>query len=397
MSFEEERCGECQLWLRPPDQSDIEYTREVVRRMDPQKYRYRFCVCPACGGAHLEFAKEYFFPIKKHGGVLMSANLSDNVKKLREYKGNSLIVFPDTFCVIDTETTGYCAAFDSVIEVAAVIISNGAIIDTFSSLVKPDDFSDGVPYLSSFVEELTGITDEMLSSAPSTLSVMTDLRNFINDTIILVGHNVNFDINFLYDSFVQHGLPALSNDYIDTMRLAKRLHPEFPHHRLIDLAQYYSVAYEGAHRSLADVSITTGCYYALKADIEQHYSSLSEFTARKRHYHTLRARDIASANMEFDPDNPFFQKTCVFTGVLQKMVRRDAMQIIVDLGGINADSVTKKTNFLILGNNDYCSSIKDGKSSKQKKAEKYKLEGQDIEIIPENVFYDMISDMHACE
>lgn len=72
------------------------------------------------------------------------------------------------------------------------------------------------------------------------------------------------------------------------------------------------------------------------------------------------------------------------------MIRKDAMQIVVDLGGINGNSVTAKTNYLILGNNDYCSLIKDGKSNKQKKAEKLKLKGNDIEVITENVFYDMI-------
>ena len=65
---------------------------------------------------------------------------------------------------------------------------------------------------------------------------------------------------------------------------------------------------------------------------------------------------------------------------------------VVAIGGINADSVTKKTNFLILANNTYCPLIKDGKSNKQKKAEKLKLEGYDIEVIPENVFYDMFED-----
>ena len=59
---------------------------------------------------------------------------------------------------------------------------------------------------------------------------------------------------------------------------------------------------------------------------------------------------------------------------------------MVNLGGICGDNVTAKTNFLILGNNDYCKSIKDGKSSKQKKAEGLKLKGKDIEIIPESGF-----------
>ena len=72
------------------------------------------------------------------------------------------------------------------------------------------------------------------------------------------------------------------------------------------------------------------------------------------------------------------------------MKRKDAMQLIADVGGINGDSVTKQTNYMILGNNDYCAMIKNGKSNKQKKAEKLKSEGYDIEIIPENVFYDII-------
>ena len=68
------------------------------------------------------------------------------------------------------------------------------------------------------------------------------------------------------------------------------------------------------------------------------------------------------------------------------------MQIVANFGGINGDNVTKKTNFLILGNNDYCSSIKDGKSNKHKKAESLILQGNDLIIIPESVFYDMIND-----
>lgn len=82
----------------------------------------------------------------------------------------------------------------------------------------------------------------------------------------------------------------------------------------------------------------------------------------------------------------------MFTGKLERYTRKEAMQIVANLGGINEDGVTKKTNFLILGNNDYCSTIKDGKSSKQKKAEKYKVAGQDILIVPEDEFYTMLED-----
>ena len=72
------------------------------------------------------------------------------------------------------------------------------------------------------------------------------------------------------------------------------------------------------------------------------------------------------------------------------MIRKDAMQAVVNVGGKVGDNVTKETNYLILGNNDYCSTIKDGKSTKHKKAESLMLKCQDIAVIPENVFYQML-------
>lgn len=64
--------------------------------------------------------------------------------------------------------------------------------------------------------------------------------------------------------------------------------------------------------------------------------------------------------------------------------------MVVNLGGLCGDRVTKQTDFLVLGNNDYCKTIKDGKSSKQKRAEQLKLSGSSIEILSENAFYDMM-------
>lgn len=73
------------------------------------------------------------------------------------------------------------------------------------------------------------------------------------------------------------------------------------------------------------------------------------------------------------------------------MTRKEAMQTIADIGGINANGVTKKTNYLILGNFDYTTNVKGNKSTKLRKAEKYILEGQDLQILSENAFYDLIN------
>ena len=104
----------------------------------------------------------------------------------------------------------------------------------------------------------------------------------------------------------------------------------------------------------------------------------------------ISAKEITTEKTEFDETHPLFEKVCVFTGTLEKMQRKEAMQLVADFGGVPGDSVTKKTNYLILGNNDYCKTIKDGKSSKQKKAEKMILDGADLQIIPEAVFYDIV-------
>ena len=101
-------------------------------------------------------------------------------------------------------------------------------------------------------------------------------------------------------------------------------------------------------------------------------------------------QQLKAESDNFDTTHPLYGKVCVFTGKLELMSREQAAQLVVNLGGTCGNGVTKKTNYLILGNNDYCSTIKDGKSSKQKKAEQLILSGQDLQIIPEDVFYELV-------
>lgn len=308
----------------------------------------------------------------------------------RTEKGNSLLCFPDNYTLVDLETTGYSPRYDEIIELAAYRVRNGTIVDTFSSLVNLNDSI----VLNNFIIEKTGITQEMVDSAPDITEVFENYLRFIGSDII-VGYNVNFDVNFIYDRSMLYLGKPLTNDFIDTMRFFKRLHPEFDHHRLMDLAELYGVPYVGAHRAGADCNITKQCFDALRDEIFEKYGNIDSFLEclKKRSYKhkpSTRAKDIVATSDDIDDTNMLFGKVCVFTGALEKMTRKEAMQIVANLGGINADSVTKKTNYLILGCNDYCKSIKDGKSSKQKKAEKLLLDGFDISVISEDVFYEMI-------
>lgn len=315
-----------------------------------------------------------------------------NAQTIRESKGRSIVSFPDTYCVIDTETTGRSPQWDHIIEVAAVKISDGQEVGRFSSLIQPPSMPGGT-YVDDFIEALTGITDEMLAGAPFAPDVLEEFATFVEDAPV-VGHCVSFDIDFLYDSFDRYLDRPFSNDYIDTLRLARKLHPEMSHHRLADLVRLFDVAHNDAHRAMGDVEVTAECFARLKAEALERYGSEGEFQKAFQlgGSHSVKAADIQGDAQKIDEDSPIFGCACVFTGKLEKFTRAEAMQIVADLGGINQDGVTKTTRYLILGNNDYCSAIKDGKSNKQKKAEKWALKGSGIEILPETAFYDMLGE-----
>lgn len=302
----------------------------------------------------------------------------------RTGKGKSIVEFPDDFVVIDLETTGLSSIYDNIIEIAAIKVSDDNIVDTFQSLVNPNH------EISPFITNLTGITNEMLKDQPKIEDVLPLLYHFLDDTI-LMGYNVSFDVNFLYDNFVNSKLPHFSYDYIDVMRIAKKLYPELRRHRLADMINFLGIESKTSHRALDDCMSTLNCYKAIKKDVLDKYDSYDAFTNLFRRS-TLKTQNMQATVSEFDTDNPLYQKLCVFTGTLEKMPRKEAMQIVLNLGGTCGDSVTQKTDYLVLGNNDYKKSLKDGKSSKQKKAESLQLKGFNIEILPENVFYDIIQE-----
>lgn len=320
-------------------------------------------------------------------------------KMNREGKGKSIIAFPSSYCVVDIETTGLCYNRDNIIEIGAIRYSNGIETDCFQTLVQPPITCDGT-YVNDFITGLTGITNTMLADAPKASDAINNFSKFLGNDVI-VGYNVGFDVNFLFDCYKEHLGKSMSNDYIDIMRISRKLYPDMPHHRLCDMMEKYGIEDEQEHRSVSDIKATAVCYKLMHEEVIRQYNSdeifIKSFEKHINNKQSIKAGDIRGDRSKYDFHSVLYNKYCVFTGKLEKFTRKQAMQIIADLGGINEDTVTQKTNYLILGNNDYCSTIKEGKSGKQKKAEKYKLNGQDIEIIPENEFYDMIGDLIQME
>ncbi len=308
-------------------------------------------------------------------------------------KGKSLTTIPLNFTVIDIETTGLDTKYDEIIEIGALKINNGIIVDKFESLIKPRscyyDENDNEYYVSEFITELTGITNDMLTTAPDIADVLPEFLNFIEDNI-LVGHNINFDINFLYDNLMDELDYRLSNDFVDLMRLSRKIYPDFKNHKLKTISQNLGIDTSNHHRAIGDCYITYDCFMKLSNHVNENNIDVNSLFLKSNYKYT-DLRNIKADTDNFDEDHPLFGKYCTFTGKLEKMNRKDAAQLVVNLGGKCLNSVTKQTNFLILGNFDYSSNVKDGKSSKLKKAEELILKGEDLQILSENVFYDLIN------
>ena len=308
----------------------------------------------------------------------------NNNKTKRTQKGNSLIDFPKDYIIFDLETTGLDPDFNEIIEIGAIKYRNMEPIEQFHSFIKPDNVIDD------FITELTGITNDMVKNAPKINYVLPLFINFISDDI-LIGHNVNFDINFVYDEMLRYEFGYLNNNFVDTLRMSRKLLPDLRHHRLNDLAEYFDIDTNGHHRAMKDVEITNKVYIKLKELMLSMYNNIDEL---KKTYksHSIKYSDIKANITDIDKDSPFFNKYVTITGTLEKMQRKEAMQVIANLGGICQDGVNKDTNYLVLGNNDYNSRLRGKKSNKLIKAENLKIKGKDIEIISENIFYDILSE-----
>ena len=286
----------------------------------------------------------------------------------------------DNYCVLDLETTGLSPNYDSIIEIGIIKVKENKIVDKYNSLINPGFL------INEYITSITGITNEMLKGKPKIIDLKKEVLNFIGNDV-LVGHNISFDVSFLQKGFNEE----LKNEYIDTLQFCRKLFKELSHHRLTDMSNYLEIS-RNEHRSMSDCLCTKELYDCIKEKMKNNGLEINDIFAKKNYSSkNIDIHAIKPDNIEIDEDNFFYNKHCVFTGKLEKMIRKDAMQLVVNVGGILDNSVTKKTNYLILVNNDYCSSIKDGKSSKHKKAEKYKLEGQDIEIIDEDTFYNLFN------
>ena len=199
-----------------------------------------------------------------------------------------------TYCVLDLETTGFSFRTEKITEIGIMKVKNHEVIDEFSTFVNPQK---PIPQR---VVEVTNITDEMVKDAPTIEEVLPKVIEFSGDSV-LVAHNADFDIGFLKYNAGELGL-KLSNTYIDTLRLAKDLFPQYKKYKLGMIAENLGIKVEVAHRALDDVDTTVKVFNVMLDmlkekqavtldDIDRILSGKADFKSLPTYHAIILAKD----------------------------------------------------------------------------------------------------------
>ena len=167
----------------------------------------------------------------------------------------------DTAIVLDFETTGLSPdGGDRAIEIGAVRIERGKIVDRFQSLMNPRK------RINAFIEDYTGITNAMLREAPPCNEVMSEFADFAED-FDLVAHNASFDRRFLAAE-LRRIRRTYSGEFACSMLVARRLYQDAPNHKLGTLVKINRIPNDGTfHRALADAEMTARLWLRMLGDI----------------------------------------------------------------------------------------------------------------------------------
>ena len=158
----------------------------------------------------------------------------------------------DTFVVFDIETTGFSAAEDRIIEIGAVKITDGAIVDRFSTFVNPEV---PIPFE---IQQLTHITDDMVLEAPKIEEALPAFLDFVGESA-LVAHNAGFDVGFIEQNCVRLGRSRIFTS-VDTVGLARVLLPTLSKYKLNIVAKALNISLENHHRAVDDAAATAEIY-----------------------------------------------------------------------------------------------------------------------------------------
>ncbi|MYG93958.1 MAG: hypothetical protein F4138_03050 [Acidimicrobiia bacterium] len=304
-----------------------------------------------------------------------------------------------SFAAIDFETA--TAKRASACALGLVIVDSGHIVNERSWLIRPPDNE-----YDSFNTSVHGISAANTKNATSFGQVWGEAAAIAQDRL-LVAHNAAFDISVLRHSAAYHNYTTPEVSYLCTYRLAKSRWPNLYSYKLPNICKKLEIEGLKHHDPLSDAKAAAKVLLAMceqdECEIEDLCKGLGYKTgllsadryapfsnAARQASHSLqsspRISEIEPTVDEIDPDGPLFGKRVAFTGTLKSMTRQAACQVTINSGGKPSTSVSKRTDYLVVGMTDFAKVGTDGMSSKMQNAVQLTNSGAMIEIIDENDF-----------
>lgn len=309
------------------------------------------------------------------------------------------------FVAIDFETAN--DNNNSACSLGMVMVKDKQIVDKKYFLIHPptSKFNPGNI-------NVHGITYDDVKDAPRFPWVWNQIKNYFKDNII-VAHNAHFDMSVLKCCLEEYELDYPNFEYICSIPIStKACEGMRISQSLVDRANYFGIKLENHHNSLEDAEACAKIVIETVNKVKRKsfdsfcrvYSSLPiryfsdlkpsrGFRTSKynKRFQNVAISEISATSFCIDTSNKLFGKNVVFTGELKNMERREAMQKVVNLGGILKSSVSSKTDYLVVGVQDNAIVGDDGLSSKEEKAYDLISKGIYINIITENEFLDIIN------
>lgn len=286
------------------------------------------------------------------------------------------------FVAIDFETAN--AKRTSACSIGMAKVRDGKVIETFHELIKPEPFDFNYINVS-----IHGITPEMVESTATFIDQWPIIRDFIGDDV-LVAHNVSFEQSVINQTLQQNGHQIPEFDYLCTLYMTKVNYPRRIGYKLDDVCKDILGKNVNHHDALEDaIACAELAVHNISRFPNQPLRELMGalyVTPQRDKQEWKKLTGIKPTREELDPNHPFFDKKFVITGVLHSFSREKAVQLIVDCGGIYQDSLTKATDYLVIGDEEFQLLQYGNRSTKARKADEYNSKGGSIKIINEEEF-----------
>lgn len=167
------------------------------------------------------------------------------------------------FCAFDTETTAISPSTGRIIEIGCIKFSKYGVLNKWEHLFYPQ------LQIPPFITELTHISNQMVKNQPLINELLPEFLELIENSI-LIGHNIQFDLNFLNSECLKTGYKPVRNKAIDTLQFSQFLYPDLEKHKLDFLADYFKINKGSSHRAFDDAQTCYQLFLQMIEDSKKH-------------------------------------------------------------------------------------------------------------------------------